>query len=156
MSAAAIRDDYRATWKALPRRERRDLARSAARGERGVSRSEAALLLWWSREQLRLGWRVVLTQLASFAVLVVIALPLLERSLGQPPAAGFPGAAVGVVVAHVAMVVYRRRTLRRTAQVNGAVLSGGELVGPPNPAEAERLLNLVRKEGWLRGMRPER
>jgi hypothetical protein len=69
---------------------------------------------------------------------------------------GLPGPLVaggGVLAAAAAswFLVARRRGLRRTLQHNLEVVAGRRIDGPPDPVEAERVLVLIEREGWLRG-----
>lgn len=163
MTEPTLSSDYRTLWSTLPSSERRLLAREARQGIRGRSRQDAALLLWFAREELRKGWRTALAGIAGTLLGTAIAvvgasmlegddLGLVWDEVGRSGVLGF----WPLLLFPLVLWWQRRPKLKRTAQLNAAVLAGEELTGPPDPEEAERLLAVIRKEGWLRGMRPER
>ena len=152
--------DYRATWKTLPGWQRRELFWAASAGTRGMDRREAALLLWYAREHQRHWLRTAAGQAGGFAlggVLLALVISYVDPAtdLAFFRTYTLTGAPT-MLLLHLGMAIYRRPRLRRTEQLNAAMLAGHEFTGPPDPDEAERLLNLIRKEGWLRGMRAER
>lgn len=154
---AATDADLHQAWKALPRQDRTELASACTRGLRGVNRYDAALMLWWSRRQVRQGpWAVL--RFALFVVAVVLVVHVVTsggvRSLStvletNPILPVLP-------LIPLASWVFRRPKLQQAITLNAAVLAGRQFDGPPDPEEAERLLALARKEGWFRGTRPQR
>lgn len=151
-------DDYAAAWKALPRRERNELASAAVRGVRSRNRWDAAITLWWTQRELRRGgWPSL-----AFAGAVIIGLVVFSivRTGQWPTSFGAFFETVPLLPVLILLPILTARSrkpkLRYSAQLNAAVLAGKKFDGPPDPEEAERLLVRARKEGWFRGTRPER
>lgn len=158
-----LSSDYRVLWRTLAASERRLLYKEAGRGIRGRSKQDAALMPWFAREELRKGWRTAVAGIAGTVLGVALALvgiSLLEGDdLGRVWDEVRESGVLGywpLLLLPLVLWARRRPALKRTVQLNAAVLAGQELTGPPDPEEAERLLAVIRKEGWLRGMRPQR
>lgn len=150
-------NDYSVAWKLLPRRDRALLTQAAMRGHRSVNKWDAAITLWWAQRELRIGlWR----DLAVAGVIVLGLIVFAWARTGQAPTSlgdiftASPLLPVFLLIP-IASSASRRPRLRRSAQLNAAVLAGKSFQGPPDPQEAERLLALARKEGWFRGTRPQ-
>ena len=66
--ATDLQADYKAAWKALPRRDRIALTSAALKGHRSINRWDAAVTLWWVQRELRYGVRNALLTAAGFVV----------------------------------------------------------------------------------------
>ena len=158
MSSSQPAEEYATAWKALPRRDRSRLSSAAVRGIRSVNRTDAALTLWWTQRELRRGpWPSLI--LAGIVIVGLLVYSFVRSGqLPATPSAFFEAVPLLPVIVLLPITTHRSRKprLRHSAQLNAAVLAGRKFDGPPDPEEAERLLALARKEGWLRGMRPER
>ena len=153
----AASSDYGVAWKSLSRQDRTFLVRAAMGGHRSINKWDAAITLWWTQRELRIGlWRDLGLALVIVAGLIMFA----WARTGQAPAGlgdifnASPLLPVFLLIP-IASSASRRPRLRRSAQLNAAVLAGQTFEGPPDPDEAERLLALARKEGWFRGTRPQ-
>ena len=148
---------YSVAWKSLPRQERTLLVQAAMRGHRSVNKWDAAITLWWTQRELRVGLR---RDLGLAAILVAGLIAFAWARTGQAPTSladifiASPLLPVFLLIP-IAASSMRRPRLRRSAQLNAAALAGTSLQGPPDAEEAERLLALARKKGWFRGPRPQ-
>ena len=155
MPDTATNDSFKAAWQSLSRENRATLASDAARGLRGRNRKDAAFMLWWATEELKRGARPGLVVAGAIAATILFA----QISAGATPLEALRG--VGSSAIPIIMLIplatwfFRRPKLQRSVQLNAAVLSGKTFDGPPDPEEAARILALAKREGWLRGTRPE-
>ena len=157
MSAPQAEVDYPVAWKALPRADRALLVRAAMGGHRAINRWDAAITLWWTQRELRYGhWRDLIV---SVFIGIAVTGFAWARSGEVPTSIGDVFAASPLlplfVLIPLASQATRRPRLRRSAQLNAAVLAGRSFDGPPDPEEAERLLAQAKREGWFRGTRPQ-
>ena len=157
MTTPDASSDYSVAWKSLPRQDRALLTRAAMGGHRSINKWDAAITLWWTQRELRFGmWRDV-----SLAVGIALGLALYAWGrTGDLPTTVNDMISVSplfpiIILIPIAASSFRRPRLKRSAQLNAAVLAGKVFEGPPDPEEAERLLALARKEGWFRGTRPQ-
>lgn len=154
--AAAPDEGLKPEWRSLSRSDRATLASDAARGLRGRNNKDAALMLWWATKELRRGPRTALWTAAAI-VATIIGLQLVTgRDLAEVARSLVSSISPIILLIPLATWVFRRPKLQRSVQLNAAVLSGKTFDGPPDPEEAERILARVKREGWLRGTRPER
>lgn len=155
MSEAAADDSFKAAWQSLSRENRAALASDAARGLRGRNRQDAAFMLWWATQELKRGARPGLVVAGAICAAILLA----QISAGASPLEALRGigsSAIPIILLiPLATWFFRRPKLQRTIQLNAAVLSGKTFDGPPDPEEAARILALAKREGWLRGTRPE-
>ena len=157
MTTPQTSGDYSVAWKSLPRNDRALLVQAAMRGHRCVTKWDAAITLWWTQRELRVGlWR----DLGLAGILVAGLIAFAWARTGQAPSSladifnASPLLPVFLLIP-IAASSMRRPRLRRSAQLNAAVLAGKSFEGPPDAEEAERLLALARRKGWFRGTRPQ-
>ena len=154
--ADPVQAEYAAAWRGLPRPDRGELTQAALRGQRAVNPWDAAITLWWTQRELQTGLKSALVVAVS---VVLVLIGYMWVTTGDPPTTlralftASPVLPVFLVIPFLTQSV-RRPRLRRAAQLNAQLLAGKTFSGPPDPEEAQRLLNRARKEGWFRGTRP--
>lgn len=131
------------------------MASDAARGLRGRNRKDAAFMLWWATQELKRGPRPGLT--VAGAIIAAVIFTQLANGAAPSEIIGSIGSSAIPIILLIPLATwfFRRPKLQRSIQLNAGVLEGRTFEGPPDPEEAERILARAKREGWLRGTRPE-
>jgi len=146
--------DLRSAWQELPWRRRRRLLKDVRRGRRAWERRDAALAAWRGMRELRRirrGW----LPLTVLGILVGISLSeafevLVQQEPFRLAADEWVFPAVGVAIGLSLTQPLMRGRLREGIAVNARFAAGEPVAGPADMEEAERLLVIMEREGWLR------
>lgn len=146
--------NLRAAWDELSRGNRRDILKDVRRARRTQVRADAALAAWAGLRELRNQPRQWLLLVLVQAVLMAVVFATLDTVIedqaftlatASPWLRGLP-LALACNLGQLAV----RKQLRRGITLNARFAAGEPVTGPPDMDEAERLLRVMDREGWLR------